>query len=319
MGRKRKNHTHLPRHIQMRRGSYYHVTMQQGKQVWIPLGKDYGEALRKWAELEGAASRPTLTVADALAHYLDDRASRLSPKTLYDYKLQAKQLGQRFGAMRLSDLKRSHVFSYLKLRGNIAGNRERDLLRAAINHARNLDFVGVNVCENMQYRNPESPRKRYVDDSELAALIEHATPHFGLMLRLMYLTGMRIGDAISIELTAAGEDGIRWEERKTKKPRFVEWSDQLREVWKALAGSRIGAQALVRGRRGPYTESGAQSSFAKIRTRAGVVDVTLHDMRRKSASDADDLNHAQKLLGHTDAAITKRHYRVKADGAKPVR
>jgi integrase len=49
-----------------------------------------------------------------------------------------------------------------------------------------------------------------------------------------------------------------------------------------------------------------------------VVDVRLHDLRRKAGSDLP-LSEAQALLGHTDAAVTRRHYHVLADGVKPVK
>lgn len=318
MGRKRQNNTHLPRHIQIRRGSYYYVSLQDGKQQWIALGKDYGEALRRWADLEGVSRKPTLTVADALAHYIDDRTSRLAEKTMIGYRAQAKTLGGVFGSMRLADLQRSHVYTYLKKRGNVAGNRERDLLRAAINHARNLGFKGENPCEDMHYRNPETPRDRYVTDAELAALVLAGRGRFGLLIQWLYLTGMRVGDAIALPLTAASEDGVRWKENKTGKPRFVEWSDTLRTIWKSAAGNRIGAQVVFLGQRGPYTLDGAESTWSRVRARAGIENVTMHDLRRKAASDVD-LQHAQALLGHSSPGITQRTYRTQADGVKPVK
>ncbi len=302
----------------MRKGSYYYVTRKGDKQQWIPLGKDYGDALRQWTDLEGVSRKPTLTVADALAHYLDNRSSRLAKKTMTEYRAQAERLGKVFGAMPLADLKRSHVFTYLTKRGNVAGNRERDLLRAAINHARNLDFKGDNPCEKMQYRNPETPRKRYVTDVELSKLLLASRPRFALLIRWLYLTGMRISDALTLPITAASEDGIRWTEGKKQIPRFVEWSDELRSVWKSAAGSRIGAQALFVGQKGPYTLSGAESTWAKVRKRSGVDNITFHDLRRKAGSDVS-LEHAQALLGHTDPRVTKRVYHVLPDPVKPVK
>lgn len=318
MGRKRKRQTHLPRHLMMRSGCYYHVTRRDGKQRWMALGKDYGEALRQWALLEGESRTPALTVADAIAHYLDDRAGKLSAKTLKDYALQAVTLGKVFGSMRLSDVTQAHVYTYLRKRGNVAGNRERDLLRAVYNHASNIGYTGSNPAQGMRARNTESPRQRYVTDDELAKLVLAARGRFAHLIRFLYLTGMRVGDAITLPLTAASDDGIRWTEGKTKRPRFVEWSDDLRTVWKAAAGARIGAQVAFLGQRGPYTLDGAESTWARVRERAGVADVRMHDLRRKGASDVT-LEHAQKLLGHADPSITKRHYRPLADGVKPVR
>lgn len=318
MGRKRTAQTHLPRHMMMRSGCYYYVMRVDGKQRWAALGKDYSEALRQWAGLEGVTGKPVLTVADAIAHYLDDRATKLSAKTLTDYRAQAETLGKVFGTMRLGDVTQAHVYTYLKKRGNVAGNRERDLLRAVYTFAANIGYKGDNPAKGMRVRNTEKPRKRYVTDEEMAKLVLAAQPRFGLLIQFLYLTGMRIGDAIALPLTAAGDDGIRWEEGKTRKPRWVEWSDELRAVWKAAAGNRIGAQALFLGRRGPYTLSGVESTWTRVRARSGVINATLHDLRRKAGSDLP-LVRAQELLGHTDARVTKRHYHVRADAAQPVK
>lgn len=318
MGRRRKTAKHLPARIQQRHGCYYYVVRMDGRQKWIPLGKDYGEALRQWAKFEGSDSRPVLTVADALAAYLEDRAGKLSKRTLTGYTAQAETLGKVFGAMRLEDVERSHVYTYLRKRGNVAGNRERDLLRAAFNHAANIGYPGSNPCEGMSYRNTETPRKRYVTDEELAALVLAAKPRFANLILFLYLTAMRVSDAITLPITAAEADGIRWTEGKTRRPRFVEWSDELRAVWKAATGDRIGAQCVFLGQRGPYTLNGLESTWARVRTRAGVPDVRLHDLRRKAASDLP-LAHAQALLGHASPEITQRHYRAKAEGVKPAR
>ncbi|MCK4743622.1 MAG: hypothetical protein KAT25_07360 [Sulfuriflexus sp.] len=44
---------------------------------------------------------------------------------------------------------------------------------------------------------------------------------------------------------------------------------------------------------------------------------TEHDLRAKVASDTE-ANHAQKLLGHASAEITKKIYRRKAEKVKPI-
>lgn len=318
MGRKRVTDKHLPRHMRRRGAAFYHVAAVGGKPLWTPLGSDYSEALQKWSAIEGKSARPVLTVADALAAYLADRTKTLSPKTLTGYTAQAATLCKVFGSMRLSDVKREHVFTYLRKRGNVAGNRERDLLRAAFNHALNIGHDGNNPCLKMQARNREAPRERYITDAELEALIGACTPRLARLVQWLYLTGMRIGDAIAFPLTGADADGIRWREGKTGKPRFIEWSPELLALWKAAQGARIGAQPVFLGQRGPYTLSGLESTWARVRARSGILDVRLHDLRAKSASDVP-LPHAQALLGHTNPQTTSKHYRRRAEGVKPVR
>jgi integrase len=46
---------------------------------------------------------------------------------------------------------------------------------------------------------------------------------------------------------------------------------------------------------------------------------TQHDLRAKCASDAESLERARQLLGHTDAQITERVYRRKPEIVRPLR
>ena len=44
---------------------------------------------------------------------------------------------------------------------------------------------------------------------------------------------------------------------------------------------------------------------------------TDQDLRRKTASDIEDLEHAAKLLAHADVKVTLKHYRVKPEVVYP--
>jgi integrase len=45
---------------------------------------------------------------------------------------------------------------------------------------------------------------------------------------------------------------------------------------------------------------------------------TDHDIRRETGSDTS-LEHATKLLGHSNPSVTSKHYRVRPDVVKPLR
>lgn len=306
----------------MRRGAYYLTTYAEGKQRWLPLGRDYSAALHRFAQLERSEPAPLHDIAGLLSAYLADCALRLAPKTLRGYRPQAAALIDVFGDMRLDDLRRAEIARYMKLRGNVAANRERDLLRAAWNWALNAGITEtVNPMAGMRLRNREGLRKArlgYVTDATLAALEAHSTPRMALLLRFLYLTGMRVGDALRIDLSAGAQAGIAWQMGKTRKPMLVSWSPRLRKVWLACAGNRqIGPLFISRLGRA-YTLDGIESMFARVRRKAAVRDVTLHSLRRKAADDVP-LAHAQALLGHSDGRVTQDHYRRKAQPVEPTR
>jgi integrase len=100
----------------------------------------------------------------------------------------------------------------------------------------------------------------------------------------------------------------------------VAWSDELRATWRQIADTRIGNQPAFRSQRGggAYTTDGLRATFARVRERAGLRDVTFHDLRRKAGSDVDAA-HATELLQHSDPKVTRRHYRAKIMPVKPAR
>jgi integrase len=82
---------------------------------------------------------------------------------------------------------------------------------------------------------------------------------------------------------------------------------------------RVGNVPLFLARKGAaYTSSGFRASWRRVKIRAGLPDITFHDLRRKSGSDADTEADAQALLGHSDGKITHKHYRAKLVAVKPI-
>jgi integrase len=316
----------LPIRLHLKHGAYYYVTRISGKVCWRRLSTEYGEALRMWADLEGGKPNHAWTVADAIAHYLGVSAKRLKPATLAGYAENAKRLLPVFGAMPIADLRRAHVYSYVVKRGNVAGNRERALLSAVYAHLGKAGiFEGENPAAGLQFRNPEKARRRYATDGELEAILAVCKPRMRALVRFAYLTGMRQADVLGLKLTAATDAGIAYRDSKTDRDHLIEWTDELRRIWKEAAGLRIGAVPVFlsrekdeHGRPKGYTSSGFRATWRKVKARAGLMDVTFHDLRRKAGSDADDDAHAQALLGHEDGKITRKHYRAKVVAVRPI-
>lgn len=309
-----------------RRGAYYYV--KGGK--WHPLGRDYGAALTQYAQLVGNPVR-VQTVRDAIWHYIESSRARLAPATVEGYERSAANLCAVFGPMELADVTAADVYEYLRKGGDVQANRDRALLSAAYSEARRIGaFSGDDPTKRLQYRNPEPPRERYVTDAELSALLAKANPKLATIARFIELTGMRPGDALALRPGDIRRDGIHYRTRKTGRRIVVAWSRELRAVvhdaltlWRRpgqewVFESRPKGKHAARGL-GPYTPSGLRSLWRRARAAAGLPDVRLYDLRGKSGSDAADDTEAQARLGHTDAKVTRRHYRRKPIRAKPTR
>lgn len=306
----------LPPRLYRKHGAYYYVR----DHVWTHIGRDYGQALRTWAEWEGRNAEGVHTIAQVIARYLADSKGRLKPSTLDEYGYAMRQLVPVFGMMPMAALRREHVYEYVRRRGNVSGNRERALLSAVYTWALNAGiYAGANPAAGLRYRNPERPRQRYITDVELQTLIDHAWPRWKPFLRFAYLTGLREGDLLRLRLSDRQQDGILVDTGKTGRRVLIGWSPELRTLWASMKKDRIGTAPLLINRDGEaYTSSGFRASWRKLKLRAGLPDVHFHDIRKKTGSDADSLAHAAQLLAHEDEGTTRKHYRVKPTPIAPI-
>ena len=321
MGRPRKHNRHLPRRMMQRRGAYYYVV--QGE--WLPLGRDYGEALRLWAEMEGRDKPKGNTVADALAYYLAAKDAELSPRTKEGYKVSQKRLGEKFGTKALEQLRPEDVTSFLRsAKSKVGANRDKALLSAAYNWVNGegwLKTAGYNPARVR--RNKEVARRRYITDAELTALLAHSGPKLALMMELAYITGIRQADLLGIRLADLKDDGLHVEQGKTGRRQVFEWTDGLRRITDAAKKLRrtVGSLWLFPADRSPgdpTTALALRTSWERARKAAGLADVRWHDLRRKAGSDAAQ-GDAQALMGHADGRVTERHYRAKPAVVRPLR
>ena len=123
------------------------------------------------------------------------------------------------------------------------------------------------------------------------------------------------------------EQGLRFTNNKRQGDTFtLGWTDELSAIVRGVLQHRekISALHLFHTREGkPYlAEDGTTSGFDSIWQRymrrwsaEGNERFTLHDIRAKRASDLD-LDQARTLLRHTDAKMTQKTYRRKADVVK---
>jgi integrase len=302
--------------MRFRHGAFYYAGPP-----WVHLGREYGEALKRYAELVG--KRETVaTVKQAMDSYLAHSAARLRAITLVNYQFNAKRLLPVFGHMPLKEVKAAHVYRYMHEYGDVQANRDRALLSATFSHARHIGaFDGVDPTKGLQFRNTEAPRKRYITDAELAQLSKASSLKMACIIRFAYLTGMRQADVLSVKLADLTPDGIYYKASKTGKETLVEWSDELRASVTLANGlwRRFGRVYLFEARGGTaYSGNGVRAMFRRIRAKAGLPDVTFHDLRRKAGSDVELID-AQTLLQHSDGKVTARHYRAKMERVKPVK
>ncbi len=321
MGRKRVHDKHLPRRVYLRCGSYYFVD-HLGK--WQRLGRDYGGAMRRWAEL--MSDHPLYTLADVFDRYQREVIPTKAPRTRRDNIHQMKRLRAVFGRMRPAELKTIHVYQYRDARGvqsKTAANRELELLSHVCTKARQWGVMTDQPARGVEkFRTP--PRQRYVTDAELALVYALAPPMIQCAIDLAVLTGLRRGDILALTRDHLTDEGIVIRTAKTGKSMVISWTPELTEVVKLAQDQAPQVRRhIICTRRGkPYTGEGFNSVWQRIMAKAlkaGLKErFRWHDLRAKSASD-DTLEAAAGRLGHADPRLTQRVYRRKPEVVTPLR
>ena len=195
MGRQKLRNQHLPPRMLFRHGAYWHTPRLEGRQVWVRLSADFGEALRLYYQREQRTLAGS-TVHDAIARYEREVLPGKAAKTQYDYRAYLGRLRPIFGDSKLSSVRRSDIAQYLDRRSaKVAANREVACLSSVFRNAIRWGWCEENPCLGAP-RNTERRRTRLPSEAELAALRVAAKPQMRCLLDLELLTGLRKSDLL---------------------------------------------------------------------------------------------------------------------------
>ncbi|MDZ7789746.1 MAG: tyrosine-type recombinase/integrase [Xanthomonadales bacterium] len=298
---------------------YDHGYDPAGRRYWEPLGSSLPEAKLKWGRIEAERKEPTRgdTVAGMLHYYRVKHLSSLAERTQKDRSAHLDVLEKAFGHMRPDAVKPQHVAQFLEAhKAPVSANRQIATLSVAYAKGMRVGMATRNPCIGVE-RNKETGRDRYITDAEFLAVKALADEHGQAVMDLAYATGSRLGDLIRLTHSQIEDDGLVMRQGKTGQRQVMELTPELAGVIRRLKASRkVQGMTLIRSRRGqPYTANGFKAWWQRLQRKAireGVIAerFTFHDIRAKSATDADDQGHdPQALLGHTTRKQTETYLR----------
>lgn len=323
------------KHRQTRRpaiGQYGTVRPEQARRIarqWaaeVQRGKDPGGERRE--------ARKAPTIVDLAERYMAEHArakkkprSVKSDETLFRLHILPTLGTKKAVAVTRADISKLH-HAMRSTPG--AANRTLALLSKMMNLAEKWGVRpdGTNPCRHVE-RNPERKMERFLSADELNRLgaelaeAEHTRtelPNVIAAIRLLIFTGMRLNEVLT----------LRWEHVDLERS-CLHLPDSKTGA-KAIYLSAPALEVLTRIDRqegSPWVIAGARSGahlvnlrkpWHRIRQRASLDDVRLHDLRHSFASIAAGLGEGLpmigRLLGHTQAATTYRYAHLAAD---PVR
>lgn len=334
MGRRRTKDFDLPPHMR-RKGKYFYFDHGGSPRKYTPLGCSRPEAMAKWAALYAAETGTEVPQAQALFSYSAARYRRevlptKARKTQLEQDKELTRLIAVFGEMAVEEITPEDVRDYLDIRGTdsmvdgklvkgapVAANREKALLSHVINKARAWGHSKKpNPCAGVEgFR--EFARDKLVEDDELAAVRKHADQALRDALDLAYLTGQRPADVLKLRRSDIKDGYLTVVQNKSLNYRTpvklrIAIEGELQAVIARITGRPVPSLYLVADVDGkPLRSDALRYRFEKAREAAGM-SFQFRDMRAKAATEADRLEDAQALLGHTKASTTDRYIRARA-------
>ena len=274
------------------------------------------------------------TVAEVAERYMTEHvAVRCKPVTMRHCRtILDLHLLPALGNLRLGELGRERVaaLQYALHETPFMANKTVDMLSRLFHMA---ELWGVapengNPCRFIR-KYKERPRERFLSDEEfqrlgrvLCEVEAEGKVHPGAVAayRLLMLTGCRRNEILTLrwEDVDLGAGELRLRDAKTGA-RSVALSPSARRVLEGLARPPDNPWVIVGTKPGQHY-SNLNNAWEIVRSRAGLDDVRIHDLRHSFASRAlalgESLPMIGKLLGHRKVQTTARYAHLARDSVK---
>ena len=251
--------------------------------------------------------------------------------THYDYtNLLNKVIIPVLGGIKTSEITFADIQSlHLKRRETpYQANRSVMLLSKMLNLAEDWGYRPMNTNPTKRIkRYPEEEKKRYLDEDEqqrlgevLADMLkrEEISRYVFAAFYLLLLTGCRLSEIQKLRWDYVSRTHLELPDSKTGRRRIP-----LPRAARALLDTldkRDGNPYVILGRHGEGHYNDLQKPWRKIRERAGLADVRVHDLRHTYASVAVmngiDPFMLKEILGHKNLSTTLRYAHLSDDAVQ---
>lgn len=302
--RPRKKDRHLPPCVYHRHGAYWLVK----KGVWKRLGKELPKDI--------VLNRPRTAMTALIDTAMETIKPGVSKSTWGQYLTAAERLKYAFEPFTPQQLTTADVWEFRDGWANTPNmtNRCLSLLTQILNYAVRRRIIPSNPAIGVE-KHDERERDRLITIVEYDSIYDKAGPRLQCIMDLLYLTGQRVNDVLTIRRDALTENGIYFKQQKTENKLLVQWTPELRDaVDRAKALTKdIPTLTLFSGRyrKAPDYRS-VKLQWDTACKKAGVTNAQMRDLRAMSITEAEDQGkNPTTLAGHSSEAMTKRYLRRK--------
>ena len=311
-------------------GRHGNITVEQARLLAKEVLGDVAKGENPAEDI--AQHRKAPTVAALCERFFQAHVmERCKPSTQGEYRRAIDMfINPALGSFKLADLERKDVAElHHKFRDKpYQANRTLGVLSKMFNLAEiwGLRPDGSNPCRHVpKYR--EHKRERYLSQLELQRLGQvlseaerdgSETQHMIAAFRLLILTGCRLGEIQTLQWGFITDQGMELPDTKTGARR-IPLPSAARAVLSALL--RVdGNPYVIVGKVAGKHATDFQHPWRRIRERAGLTGVRIHDLRHTYASNAVSsgmpIQMVGRLLGHTQIQTTMRYAHLADDPVK---
>jgi integrase len=290
-----------------------------GRYPLISLSEARTEAKRLLAEKTLGKLRPhSITFPVAVEEFLEEKATRRRPITVADHKRHLGLLGFKGP---LADIGPDDLTRKMKSLARSEFNHRLSCAKTFFTWAQKKRYIVDNPTAGFTPHSIVS-RSRVLTDDELRAVwnaAEEAEGHFGVIVRLLILTGMRRGECAALQTSWIHDSTIVLPKEATKNGR--EHVFPIEALATSILASALPSDASTRlfPARGksetPF--NGWSKGKVALDKLASIAPWTLHDLRRTFATNLAKMGVAphivERLINHVTgtisgvAAIYNRH------------
>jgi integrase len=279
------------------------------------------------------ALRHSETIKDLWERYIKSHRQHLKASSATELtRLWEKNILPQFGGKKAAQLEKSDIRAFHEKNAHrpYTANRMLEAIRSVYNKAIAEEWLAltVNPCAGIK-KYKEKKRERFLSIAEIAKLsdvlreaelAQTESPSVVALIRLLLLTGCRLSEILTLQWSH-----IDYEQRCFRLPdsktgaKVVYVSAPVMELISSIA-EREGNPYVIAGGMKSGQLAPPQKAWRRIRAKAGLDDVRLHDLRHSYASvgaaSGMSLLMIGALLGQSQAQTTERYAHLIGD---PVR
>lgn len=314
--------------MHLKHGAYYLVTSRNGKRSWKSLGRTFSTAFAEYQRLTGGLDETGRRFVDLYLRYLQhDFFLNLAPKTQERYQQALSIIVPVFRDMDVEHIRPADVWTYLEARKAYpdAANTEHGILVKMLRLAVLMGWRDDNPAQDIPY-NSTPKRERILTAAEFSAIYLAANEPVQIGMDFGYMLGIRIGDILDMVWEQTGEDVLLVHQSKNKVRGAYAMTEELHALLrrcKGLHGRTIlptpELNILHNRKMKPYTYYGFRAMFRRAVMKAGVDDVTFHDIRRTAITAAAEEGRRPEAFSLHKSARQARDYVVSVPLVTPLR